>query len=85
MCMCLSLLIYILNFQDFDIAGQYDLMLPEAECLKVVDEVLNSLNLGEFYTKVKDSLTILLLLLIYFFFLVESSTSLGRNIFHLWN
>ena len=46
---------YILNFQDFDIAGQYDLMLPEAECLKVVDEVLNALNLGEFYTKVKDS------------------------------
>uniref|UniRef100_A0A914EP07 histidine--tRNA ligase n=1 Tax=Acrobeloides nanus TaxID=290746 RepID=A0A914EP07_9BILA len=41
---------------DFDIAGQYDLMLPEAECLKVVDEVLNSLNLGEFYTKLNHRL-----------------------------
>ncbi|EYC05510.1 hypothetical protein Y032_0081g1412 [Ancylostoma ceylanicum] len=36
---------------DFDIAGQYDLMIPEAECLKIVDEVLSKLEIGEFYVK----------------------------------
>ncbi|ETN75999.1 histidine--tRNA ligase [Necator americanus] len=36
---------------DFDIAGQYDLMIPEAECLKIVDEVLSKLEIGEFYLK----------------------------------
>ncbi|KAF1606307.1 UNVERIFIED_CONTAM: Histidine--tRNA ligase, partial [Eudyptes robustus] len=33
---------------DFDIAGQYDSMLPDAECLKIADEVLSTLDLGEF-------------------------------------
>ncbi|KIH60563.1 WHEP-TRS domain protein [Ancylostoma duodenale] len=37
--------------KDFDIAGQYDLMIPEAECLKIVDEVLSKLEIGEFYVK----------------------------------
>jgi histidyl-tRNA synthetase len=41
---------------DFDIAGQYDLMLPEAECLRVVDEVIGALDLGEFYTKLNHRL-----------------------------
>ncbi|WKY04021.1 hypothetical protein Q1695_005195 [Nippostrongylus brasiliensis] len=36
---------------DFDIAGQYDLMIPEAECLKIVDEVLSKLEIGEFHVK----------------------------------
>ena len=39
-------------FQDFDIAGQYDLMLPDAECVKIVAEILESLNIGDFVIKV---------------------------------
>ena len=38
--------------QDFDIAGQYDLMIPDAECIKIVAEILDSLELGEFVMKV---------------------------------
>ena len=38
--------------QDFDIAGQYDVMLPDAECVKIVAEILSSLNLGDFVIKV---------------------------------
>lgn len=33
---------------DFDIAGQYDSMLPDAECLRVADEILSALDLGEY-------------------------------------
>lgn len=38
--------------KDFDIAGQYDLMVPEAECLKIADEVLSALDVGEYEIKV---------------------------------
>ena len=38
--------------QDFDIAGQYDPMIPDAECLKIVYEILSELELGEFLIKV---------------------------------
>lgn len=37
---------------DFDIAGVYDLMLPDAECLKIVSEILTSLDLGSFVIKI---------------------------------
>ncbi|XP_023934272.2 histidine--tRNA ligase, cytoplasmic isoform X1 [Bicyclus anynana] len=37
---------------DFDIAGQYDLMVPDAECLLVVTEILNSLDIGKYVLKV---------------------------------
>ncbi|XP_011568374.3 histidine--tRNA ligase, cytoplasmic isoform X2 [Plutella xylostella] len=37
---------------DFDIAGQYDPMVPDAECLKVVTEILQSLDIGAFVLKV---------------------------------
>ncbi|XP_076337562.1 histidine--tRNA ligase-like isoform X2 [Tachypleus tridentatus] len=37
---------------DFDIAGQYDLMLPDSECVKIVVEILSDLNLGDFIIKV---------------------------------
>lgn len=37
--------------QDFDIAGTYDPMLPDAECVKVVSEILGSLNIGEYVIK----------------------------------
>ncbi|XP_076347903.1 histidine--tRNA ligase, cytoplasmic-like isoform X2 [Tachypleus tridentatus] len=36
---------------DFDIAGQYDLMLPDVECVKTVVEILSELNLGDFMIK----------------------------------
>ncbi|XP_071087508.1 histidine--tRNA ligase, cytoplasmic-like [Haliotis cracherodii] len=37
---------------DFDIAGQYDGMIPDAECIKIVVEILESLELGDFVVKV---------------------------------
>jgi len=37
---------------DFDIAGVYDPLLPDAECVKVVSEILSSLNIGEYVIKV---------------------------------
>uniref|UniRef100_A0A1A8PTY5 histidine--tRNA ligase n=2 Tax=Nothobranchius TaxID=28779 RepID=A0A1A8PTY5_9TELE len=39
---------------DFDIAGQYDAMIPDAECLKIVHEILSELELGDFRIKVND-------------------------------
>ncbi|XP_055590584.1 histidine--tRNA ligase, cytoplasmic isoform X2 [Uranotaenia lowii] len=36
---------------DFDIAGTYDPMLPDAECVKVVVEILSSLDIGDFVVK----------------------------------
>ncbi len=49
----LFLLLKILSHQDFDIAGQYDAMIPDAECVKVASEILSNLNIGEFLVKVK--------------------------------
>ncbi|KFR09664.1 Histidine--tRNA ligase, cytoplasmic, partial [Opisthocomus hoazin] len=39
---------------DFDIAGQFDPMIPDAECLKIVHEILSDLKLGDFLVKVND-------------------------------
>ncbi|XP_066479247.1 histidine--tRNA ligase, cytoplasmic [Tiliqua scincoides] len=39
---------------DFDIAGQYDPMIPDAECLKIVHEILSALELGDFLIKIND-------------------------------
>ncbi|NP_001383807.1 histidine--tRNA ligase, cytoplasmic isoform 3 [Gallus gallus] len=36
---------------DFDIAGQFDPMIPDAECLKIVQEILSDLQLGDFLIK----------------------------------
>lgn len=36
---------------DFDIAGSYDQMIPDAECVKVVVEILDSLQIGEYVVK----------------------------------
>jgi len=38
--------------QDFDIAGEYDLMIPDAECVRVISEVLADLQLRNFVIKV---------------------------------
>jgi len=37
---------------DFDIAGSWDPMLPDAECVKIVDEILSSVEVGKFVIKV---------------------------------
>uniref|UniRef100_G3WVH9 Histidine--tRNA ligase, cytoplasmic n=1 Tax=Sarcophilus harrisii TaxID=9305 RepID=G3WVH9_SARHA len=36
---------------DFDIAGQFDPMIPDAECLKIICEILSALQLGDFLIK----------------------------------
>lgn len=46
----------LILFQDFDIAGQYDPMIPDAECIKIVYEILDNLKLGNFVIKVRLSL-----------------------------
>lgn len=38
--------------QDFDIAGEYDPMLPDAECIRIMSEILSGLELGTFVIKV---------------------------------
>lgn len=42
--------------QDFDIAGTFDPMLPDAECVKVVSEILSELNIGEYVIKLNHRL-----------------------------
>ncbi len=37
---------------DFDIAGAYGLMIPDAEVLKVLVEILTQLNIGNFIVKI---------------------------------
>ncbi|XP_061193113.1 histidine--tRNA ligase-like isoform X1 [Saccostrea echinata] len=37
---------------DFDIAGQYDAMIPDAECVKIVSEILTQLDLGDYIIKI---------------------------------
>lgn len=45
--------------KDFDIAGSFDPMVPDAEILTVACEVLTSLGIGEFTIKVgTDKLTV---------------------------
>ncbi|XP_061442569.1 histidine--tRNA ligase, cytoplasmic-like isoform X2 [Rhineura floridana] len=39
---------------DFDIAGQYDPMIPDAECLKVMHEILSALQVGDFLIKINE-------------------------------
>jgi histidyl-tRNA synthetase len=33
---------------DFDIAGDYDAMVPDAECIKIIVEILDKLDLGQY-------------------------------------
>merc|ERR1712122_461255 len=37
---------------DFDIAGAYDQMVPDAECVKIVSEILSGVDVGKFCIKV---------------------------------
>jgi histidyl-tRNA synthetase len=36
---------------DFDIAGQYGLMIPDADLLSVIIDILSSLDIGNFLIK----------------------------------
>ena len=38
--------------KDIDMAGQFDAMIPDAECAKIVAEILTELRLGDFIIKV---------------------------------
>ena len=38
--------------QDFDIAGTYDPMVADAECVKIVKDILRSMDVGKFVVKV---------------------------------
>lgn len=51
-------MIHVCVLQDFDIAGQYDAMIPDAECLKIVHEILSELDLGDFRIKVFHILSV---------------------------
>ncbi|XP_073212192.1 histidine--tRNA ligase, cytoplasmic-like isoform X4 [Lepidochelys kempii] len=44
----------VFELKDFDIAGQFDPMIPDAECLKIVHEILSMLQLGDFLIKIND-------------------------------
>ena len=37
---------------DIDIAGTYESMIPDAECVKIVTEILQTVNVGDFVVKV---------------------------------
>ena len=39
---------------DFDIAGEYDAMIPDAECVKIVNEILTAVDVGKFVIKVSS-------------------------------
>eukprot|EP00054_Salpingoeca_dolichothecata_P019034 m.118007 g.118007 ORF g.118007 m.118007 type:complete len:580 (-) comp23105_c0_seq1:83-1822(-) len=39
---------------DFDIAGTYDRMVPDCECIRIVTEILTKLEMGEFIIKVNN-------------------------------
>lgn len=43
-----------LDGQDFDIAGTYDAMVPDAEVLYIACEALTALDIGEFTIKVSS-------------------------------
>ncbi|XP_063784860.1 histidine--tRNA ligase, cytoplasmic-like isoform X3 [Pseudophryne corroboree] len=44
----------VFELKDFDIAGHHDPMIPDAECLKIMYEILSELELGGFLIKVND-------------------------------
>ncbi|XP_036380222.1 histidine--tRNA ligase-like [Megalops cyprinoides] len=39
---------------DFDVAGHYDPMIPDAECVRIVYEILSKVDVGDFRIKVND-------------------------------
>ena len=47
------------NPQDFDIAGSFDQMVPDAEIIKIMNDVMTELNIGKFTIKVCESMAAL--------------------------
>ena len=43
---------------DIDIAGEYEAMVPDAECIKIVSQILTALELGSFTIKVQSGLLV---------------------------
>ena len=50
------IIFFLYCLQDIDIAGQYDAMIPDAECVKIVSDILTDLKLGDFTIKVRRNL-----------------------------
>lgn len=42
--------------KDFDIAGQYDPMIPDAECIRIISEALQSLDVGPYTIRLNHRL-----------------------------
>ena len=38
--------------KDFDIAGQYDCMIADIECIRILYEIFESLKIGDYFIKV---------------------------------
>jgi histidyl-tRNA synthetase len=47
--------VQIVGLQDFDISGQWDTMIPDAELLSLLCTILTRLEVGEFTIKVRLS------------------------------
>ena len=41
-----------LIFKDFDIAGVYDKMLPDSECVKMISDILKKMDIGDYQIKI---------------------------------
>ena len=54
--MCTALLTEKIGWQDFDISGQWDTMIPDAELLSLLCTILTRLEIGEFTVKVRQFL-----------------------------
>ena len=54
--MCTALLTEQIGWQDFDISGQWDTMIPDAELLSLLCTILTRLEIGEFTVKVRQFL-----------------------------
>ena len=53
--MMMYFVIHCINtIKDYDIAGDYDLMIPDVECLKIISEILTELEMKNFVIKVSN-------------------------------
>ena len=57
-CVSVVMMYYVIQckheycIKDYDIAGDYDLMIPDVECLKIISEILIELEMKKFVIKV---------------------------------
>lgn len=50
------ILLSLISMQDLDIVGVYDPMLPDAELVKIISEVLNEVDVGKFMIRLNHRL-----------------------------